>query len=841
MKQTQAQPGGRIVYNVRAYFRTFLVDNNENTEISWGKQKITPGEAHLVIGLGGAGTDMLLETKGMINLHCCADNDQNSAPERVAYLAFDSDTEVERKASGSNTGRVRLNEEEATVFCRGNPAAVNDHGGNQERFQWFDERIHVNYQGMGSGAVRQVGRMLLFLDMETAVLKLRDAIRRLVREDLNGGTRITALTIDILTGIAGGTGSGTFLDMAYIVRKIAEEELHGAEISGVEPEICGYFMSPETALVKADGRTAPLFMRNGGAALQELEKAMNRARTRGYYSCLYSTGLEVHTRKAPFNFVYLLSAYRGDENVYQKCVDSAAGSILSQVTFADPLESARARTWRYGLRRRADRFNPGVDHTYCYMALSCVSREIPPELITKSVFTAVFEEFNDDRFFTEPGQEGVDKVFRQLGLSLEQMMEPVRQPFWKPLSAEDFRNSDLFGKNAKDPGRFLPPDSYLRTELESFKQKELQRVATQLEPVIRESFTNPEKGPRWTERLLFGNRDQGYNGLIELIGEERRRAEAACNKLRSEMTQMRESIHEHLNETESNLIFRISAGSRRREYIQMWNEFALMQAQLLYLGILLAGTEGHRGGFYDSVRDMIMKTEANRVRTGCEVFEAVREVAAQNSEVLRASEDRDRESSSLFTENSLPAAYSVFRRAFLNSSAYQKNADQKELAEDFLNILYREYRRDYDAVPYEFVPHDFVPYDFKKLLTDFLGRWAGNLSNLSLERIIVEYCDRNISRLDERITEELLPNLVRAANSQTDVGWSGLYEEMLIAPSAFHRVYHQNRYSSCLQYRIAVIGCRFGLALRDFWIYQRCEERIREMPDDPAGLFLPEA
>lgn len=832
------------MYDAIKAVRAFIIGNDQDTGIPLGKQKTTPGEVHLVIGLGGAGTDMLLETKGMINKYCCSDKDQNSAPERVAYLAFDSDREVDEKSSSSYTGRVRLSEEEAVLFYRGRLVSVNNLGNNPYISEWFSKKIQVNYQGNGSGAHRQVGRMLLFLDIDTVIAKISDAVRRLIRGGHNRGGGIKSFAIDILTGLSGGTGGAIFLDMAYIAGKIAADEMSEMGISGVEPKICGCFLSPDAALLRADYRTAPLYLKNGGMALQRLEKAMQMARRGESYLCHYSDTFSVYTEKAPFDFVYLISPCMDHgEDAYMRCIDSAACSILSFLTYADHAEAARAYMRHSALQGMLYQINPGTDFTYCYTSLSYAGWEIPEDYITKCIFTAVFEEFDDDRFFTEPVQEDADSVFSRLGLSLEQVMKPVRSPFWRPLEAYQFTSGELFGTDPVDLKKLLPPEGYIRSRLEhEISGKALHEVEMRLEAVVRESFTDPKKGPHWTKHLLFTDHVQGYKGLDELVLEEKRRAEDACRHLRRDAAQMQEKIEEYLGRARGSLIYRM-VDSRRKEYVEMWNEFTLMKAQLIYLELLLAnGT-----GFYDRVRLMIEKKEGEKVRAGCEVIEEIRNVTAYNIDSIRNLKDQSRQRPLGWNMGIIPEAYDVFRKEFVNLATV-RFGNWMDIAGYFLDKLYEECM---NCAAYP------DSYSFSRLFKEFLGQWA-DLFNIPLEKIVLECFGTNYP-LNSSVENELIPSLVEKARQQLDVGQGGIYGEMVIVPPS---KYHDNGLAttnetyvprnslidsgaesyclnaqgpgrpfevlSCLRYRIGVIGWRFGMALSDLNIYQRCEEAMRQ-------------
>ena len=202
-----------------------LAVNGGESGISLSKVQTTPEVGNLVISLGGSGADMLRETKGLINQNCSSDKDKHVAPNRVAYLAFDTAKNEKEKKSSKATGQITLDDNELIILPDGglsillDPAIRND---NRARYpyiyRWLDTRIPPLSGQNGAGGIRQAGRAMLFLEMNNVVEAIRRTISKLIT-----GNEVKSLNIYLLAGISGGTGSGTFLDMAYIVRHIAEE------------------------------------------------------------------------------------------------------------------------------------------------------------------------------------------------------------------------------------------------------------------------------------------------------------------------------------------------------------------------------------------------------------------------------------------------------------------------------------------------------------------------------------------------------------------------------------------------------------------------------------------
>ena len=99
-------------------------DANLDTFIQLNSSKVPAQKKvySLVVGAGGTGLDVLLETKGLINKTCCLDKDHKSSPtDHVRYLAFDTDNASLTKVSSQQTGGAMLDEgqgEHTETRCR---------------------------------------------------------------------------------------------------------------------------------------------------------------------------------------------------------------------------------------------------------------------------------------------------------------------------------------------------------------------------------------------------------------------------------------------------------------------------------------------------------------------------------------------------------------------------------------------------------------------------------------------------------------------------------------------------------------------------------------------------
>ena len=224
----------------------------------------TNGNPVLIIGLGGTGIDALLHTKVILNKRFKLPDVPNKAtaiPENVRLLGIDSDTTSKtRKVAG-----MSLSENEFFSISNNIVTLLSLPKKPSYITEWLDEKnlkrlIDDNDAGCAT-AIRQCGRLLLF----NKALALFNKLRAIVSDLQVYGNKIQVF---ITTGICGGTGSGIFADVSYIVRQICG--------CMTETQITGILFMPDINISKVGpGAYNTVLMKNGFAAMKELEYLMN--------------------------------------------------------------------------------------------------------------------------------------------------------------------------------------------------------------------------------------------------------------------------------------------------------------------------------------------------------------------------------------------------------------------------------------------------------------------------------------------------------------------------------------------------------------------------------------
>ena len=245
----------------------------------------------IVIGLGGTGQWVLTYLKNDL-----MESNNGIMPENVQLLAVDTqspDVQLLRAGAGVENDARIMNLTDAQVgtvkldkisefFQIGEPLyhfVLNIHGQypKPEEYRWLDTDFLIKAGPnicntiYGTGAYRQLGRLSLFNRVDL----LYNRLRKLVTQGQNwtqnrmmtygAANQQDRLEIIIVSSLAGGTGAGIFLDVAWLVRAAARQ------LNFDNYQLTGYFVMP-TAWEQA-GQSRDKRLRSY-AAWQELNRFM---------------------------------------------------------------------------------------------------------------------------------------------------------------------------------------------------------------------------------------------------------------------------------------------------------------------------------------------------------------------------------------------------------------------------------------------------------------------------------------------------------------------------------------------------------------------------------------
>lgn len=261
----------------------------------------------LIIGLGGTGSDIVRTVKSTLALRFklphSADGTPIPVPPRTGYLVIDSDTSDK---GGLENNEVVIIKSAGFVSCLSDP--VHKDLTPSEK-GWIHRDLHSigGVAATGAGTHRAASRLMLERNYTKVYNAILNALSPLVKTEIGATSFKGSAQIVIATGIGGGTGSGTFLDIGQIIRHMMRSE---PALNSVPYNLTCYIVMPDLTIMHLmeEGTPAmiPIIRRNGYAALKELDFWMDYDRHHCRYAMDYNGEATIEWGK-PFDHVVLMS------------------------------------------------------------------------------------------------------------------------------------------------------------------------------------------------------------------------------------------------------------------------------------------------------------------------------------------------------------------------------------------------------------------------------------------------------------------------------------------------------------------------------------------------------
>jgi tubulin-like protein len=255
----------------------------------------------LVIGLGGTGQGILLRLKKRFI-------DQFGDVPVVQFLAIDTTQEAKRQdtsSDGYTDVELKPNDEQFIYAVRGASNLLR--GKNPHINEWWPTGTRVQAINSGSRQIRALGRLALFAnytDIKRHIKDKLDEVRRIENKNRmqDKGYVVSdrrGVDVYIVTSLAGGTGSGMMMDIAFITRNIVPS----SGITGIFV-LSGIFDNlPGTDLVRT----------NTYAALKEIEW-LSKLRENEMLEVDYGIN-KIVVSEPPFDMIYIADNMNESETV----------------------------------------------------------------------------------------------------------------------------------------------------------------------------------------------------------------------------------------------------------------------------------------------------------------------------------------------------------------------------------------------------------------------------------------------------------------------------------------------------------------------------------------------
>lgn len=168
----------------------------------------------LLIGLGGTGVSSILQLKKLYF------ESFGSIPSEIKLLVIDTDFSTSHREIFCRKGSLSLDQEEL-VLCSARDA-YNVYLANKDKdyYSWLPDEsvVGVSHLFPGNGtAIRSNGRFLFYYNFVLIQNKISSIIRSFSLSSSE------ALTINVITSLAGGTGSGMLVDLIYLIKQCLKD------------------------------------------------------------------------------------------------------------------------------------------------------------------------------------------------------------------------------------------------------------------------------------------------------------------------------------------------------------------------------------------------------------------------------------------------------------------------------------------------------------------------------------------------------------------------------------------------------------------------------------------
>lgn len=343
----------------------------------------------LFIGLGGTGAQTLIALKKRFFEVYGQYDGHDGAPNFVKFMVFDTDPVgtrescriqgVQNQVLDTSRDIVFEHSEVISVAAKDCQYFVKDPANAKWFESWMPLKNHRVLDGLnnldrGAGQVRMFGRLAFFWN----AAQIKRSIKHAIQEVLQAGTPDedfeplgegggSMLDVHIVGSLAGGTGSGMFMDTALAVRQMLNEDF--VDCRGVD--IKGYFLLPDVFTSELSANKTPRVFPNAAGALLDLDFFMefknpqdaSKDELRGHIwtpshkdsihegsetepllKFKYLGGEETHVESKPFSAVYLINNKNANGGTYKKvhelCDALAKGIFASTTSISTAFKSA---------------------------------------------------------------------------------------------------------------------------------------------------------------------------------------------------------------------------------------------------------------------------------------------------------------------------------------------------------------------------------------------------------------------------------------------------------------------------------------------------------------------
>ena len=476
----------------------------------------------LIVSLGGTGAEALIRVKKAISGHfklgTSLSGRKMDKPPQVEYMAIDSDDNM----VNLNYSNTTFSQDEFLLLDNANLTSIyknRDTVFKNSTQNWIASNLRLQQVKHGAGGIRQAGRLLLTINSNRVIGMLTEKINRLTTNRKSNDL----LYVFIMAGCAGGTGSGIFIDVPYIIRKIAEQR-------GFETENIGMIFLPDVTLSDSmiDGSAALNIKANGFAALKELDYLMNIERNGDFFEQTYAD-LEIKTEHPPYDLCHLVSAKDEQGKLVSSaknyCMNVAAETIINFIASEEVIDGQSYTISSYLSNIENNKAAFIMTHqqkqpvNYIYNTVGAASASLPMEYLLNYLTWKMFSEL-DSITGNSPILENTKLTLESFRIDLQSLERALGEDKPKP------RNFSQYDYTVLQQRPEIVEDA-VKNELSRLKDYYNGKVTDIINSfsstlddannVLYQHFSDLEKGPYYTLRELSDLHEASLLRAIDTI------------------------------------------------------------------------------------------------------------------------------------------------------------------------------------------------------------------------------------------------------------------------------------------------------------------------------------
>ena len=293
----------------------------------------------LFIGLGGTGLKSILHTKKRFI------DTYGEIPPMTAFLAFDTDGDSLNIKLDSHLGdqRIGLDNSEFLYIKVRSPQEVLKQQAELFDFVPLQNRPLLVNLTDGAGQVRSNGRFATHFNYGAIEHAIQSKLTSILNANAIANKKFEVngndVEVNMMFSVAGGTGSGTFLDIAYIVKEISKSINANIGVSTI-----GFAILPDVFNAMMTGPAMANVLPNGYGALYDLDYLMHHNFDKKPLQIKYANKT-IEIDKPPFDLVFTINNSDKNANTYTKVNDLSELIGLAMFTGASELSGSMASSY----------------------------------------------------------------------------------------------------------------------------------------------------------------------------------------------------------------------------------------------------------------------------------------------------------------------------------------------------------------------------------------------------------------------------------------------------------------------------------------------------------------